>query len=92
VNRPPCSARGLAIPDGAAGVDRRQSSSVRKNDPTAIRNFFWIDRAMTLLQTQSRRRFVLAGVTIPAVSTASPVNGHPRKERIIAGKAVIDQG
>jgi hypothetical protein len=43
---------------------------------------------MPLLQTQTRRRFVLAGVTIRAVPTASPVNRYAGKKRIIAGETV----
>src|SRR6202022_3228165 len=92
VSGPPRSARGLASPDGCSRVHRSQSRSIGKHDPATIRNFLWIDGTMALPQAQTRRRFVLAGVTIRAASAAGPVNRNTRQERIIAGKTVIDQG
>jgi hypothetical protein len=88
VNGSPQSARGVAISDSATCVDGRQSRAVRKNNPTAIRNSSWIDRAMALLQSQTGSRLVLAGIMIRVASTVSPVNGDTSEQRIVAGKTV----
>ncbi len=67
--------RGFAISNRCAGVDCVESCAVRKNNPAAIGNPSGIDRAMSLLQTLTGRRFMLSRISICPPATTRPVDG-----------------
>src|SRR5436189_5186349 len=74
---PSAQTSGFTTNDRRPGVDRG-AGAIREDNFTAIRNSFWIDRAMSGSQSSTRAR-VFAGLSL-----AHPVTGDPRQDRLLA--------
>src|SRR6266404_4827240 len=74
---PSAKASGFATNDRRPGVDRG-AGAIREDNFTAVRNPFWIDRAMSGAQSSSR-----TGI-FDGSSLICPITGDTRQDRFLA--------